>query len=37
VFIAGLFVYAGCELAAIAKHRGLGAEAASYLGEVAKM
>jgi cellobiose phosphorylase len=37
VFIAGLFVYAGRELAAIAIRRGLGAEAASYLDEVAKM
>ncbi len=37
VFIAGLFVYAGRELAAIANHRGLAAEAASHLDEVAKM
>ena len=34
VFIAGLFVHAGRELAAIAKHRGLDAEAATYLAEV---
>jgi cellobiose phosphorylase len=37
VFIAGLFVLAGKELAAIARHRGLEAEAASYLEEAAKM
>jgi cellobiose phosphorylase len=37
VFIAGLFVLAGSELAAIASHRGLAAEAAAYLAEVAKM
>ena len=37
VFIAGLFVYAGHELAAIASHRCLNAEAATYLAEVAKM
>jgi cellobiose phosphorylase len=37
VFIAGLFVQSGTELAALAKHRGLHAEAAKYLGEVAKM
>jgi cellobiose phosphorylase len=37
VFIAGLFAYAGRELAAIASRRGLGDEAASYLDEVAKM
>jgi len=37
VFIAGLFVLAGRELAAIARHRGLDAEAASYLAEVEKM
>ncbi|HUM04405.1 MAG TPA: glycosyl hydrolase family 65 protein [Terriglobales bacterium] len=37
VFIAGLFVLAGRELAGIAKHRGLAAEASSYLAEVAKM
>ncbi|MGA2086151.1 MAG: hypothetical protein ABSG60_11580, partial [Terracidiphilus sp.] len=37
VFIAGLFVHAGQELAAIAKHRGLDAEASTYLSEVAKM
>ncbi len=37
VFIAGLFVHAGQELAAIAKRRGLDAEAAKYLGEVEKM
>jgi cellobiose phosphorylase len=37
VFIAGLFVLAGCELAEIAKHRALDREACSYLSEVAKM
>jgi cellobiose phosphorylase len=37
VFIAGLFVLAGEEIAAIAKHRGLQSEAAGYLAEVAKM
>ena len=37
VFIAGLFVYAGRELAAIAKHRGLDGEAGAYLAEAAKM
>jgi len=37
VFIAGLFVYAGRELAAIAERRNLKAEAAGYLDEVAKM
>jgi cellobiose phosphorylase len=37
VFIAGLFVLAGKELAAIARHRGLEAEAAGYLVEAAKM
>ncbi len=37
VFIAGLFVLAGQELAAIARHRGLEQEAASYLAETAKM
>jgi cellobiose phosphorylase len=37
VFIAGLFVYAGHELAAIAERRGLNAEAAAYLHEAAKM
>jgi cellobiose phosphorylase len=37
VFIAGLFVLAGRELADIARHRGLAAEAASHLAEVAKM
>ena len=37
VFIAGLFVYAVRELAAIANHRGLKAEASSYLAEAAKM
>src|SRR5208282_5508420 len=37
VFIAGLFVLAGQELAEIARHRGLAAEACSYLAEVAKM
>ena len=37
IFIAGLFVLAGRELADLAKHRGLNAEAATYLHEVAKM
>jgi len=37
VFIAGLFVLAGRELAAIARHRGRAAEAAGYLSEVEKM
>jgi cellobiose phosphorylase len=37
VFIAGLFVHAGRELAAIATSRGLAAEASTYLGESAKM
>ena len=37
VFIAGLFLVAGRELADIAKHRGLGKEACSYLCEVTKM
>ena len=37
VFIAGLFVLAGRELAAIARHRGLAADACSCLREVAKM
>ena len=37
VFIAGLFVYAGRELADIAKHRGLDAEAGKYIGETEKM
>jgi cellobiose phosphorylase len=37
VFIAGLFVYAGHELAAIAKHRGLATEAAMYLRQAAEM
>ena len=37
VFIAGLFVHSGRELAAIASRRGLEADAASYLAEVAKM
>jgi cellobiose phosphorylase len=37
VFIAGLFVHAGQELAAIATRRGLKDEAAKYLAEVAKM
>ncbi len=37
VFIAGLFLVTGRELAEIAKHRGLETEARSYLGEVAKM
>ena len=36
IFIAGLFVHAGRELAAIAKHRGLDAEAARYIGETEK-
>jgi cellobiose phosphorylase len=37
VFIAGLFVLAGQELAAIARHRGLEHEAANCLAETAKM
>ena len=37
VFIAGLFVHAGRELAAIASHRGLCGEAAACLDEVTKM
>jgi cellobiose phosphorylase len=37
VFIAGLFVYAGREMAAIATHRALAAEASGYLDEVSKM
>jgi len=37
VFIAGLFVHSGTELAAIARHRGLQAEAATYVAEVEKM
>jgi len=37
VFIAGLFVFAGRELADIASRRGLGEESSSYLAEVAKM
>jgi len=37
VFIAGLFVHAGRELAAIASHRGRSCEAAACLDEVAKM
>jgi cellobiose phosphorylase len=37
VFIAGLFVLAGEELAAIARHRGLEKEAAGCLAETAKM
>ncbi len=37
VFIAALFLVAGRELSEIAKHRGLGAEACSYLSEVTKM
>lgn len=37
VFIAGLFVHAGRELAEIAKHRCHSAEASLYLDEVAKM
>jgi cellobiose phosphorylase len=37
VFIAGLFVHAGRELADIAQRRGLAREAKSYLAQVAKM
>src|ERR1022692_1754423 len=37
VFIAGLFVHAGRELAAIAQRRGLDNETASYLDQAAKM
>ncbi len=37
VFIAGLFVYAGRELAAIAEKRGLASEAKHYIGETEKM
>jgi len=37
VFIAGLFVYAGRELAAIAERKGLAEESRTYLGEAAKM
>jgi cellobiose phosphorylase len=37
VFIAGLFVYAGRELADIAKKRGLSDEAKRYIGETEKM
>ncbi len=37
VFIAALFVHAGRELAEIARRRGLAAECAAYLNEVAKM
>lgn len=37
VFIAGLFVHAGRELAAIAKHRGLASESAVYLNDVEVM
>jgi cellobiose phosphorylase len=37
IFIAGLFVLAGKELAAIAKRRGLEKEAMSYLAESARM
>ena len=37
VFIAGLFVLAGKELAAITERRGLAAEAGSYRAEAAKM
>ena len=37
VFIAALFVLAGRDLAAIASHRGLPAEAEAYLREVARM
>ena len=36
VFIAALFVHAGRELAAIAQHRGLEAEAKKYIGETEK-
>jgi cellobiose phosphorylase len=36
VFIAALFVHAGRELAAIAKHRGLDAEVSKYIGETEK-
>lgn len=37
VFIAGLFVLSGCELADIAKRHGLESDASCYLSEVAKM
>ena len=37
VFIAGLFVLAGRELAEIARHRGLSTETDCYLSQVAKM
>ncbi len=37
IFIAGLFVLAGKELAAIAQHRGLPEQAQRYLAEVVKM
>ena len=37
VFIAGLFVHAGRELAAIAKHRGLVGESTCYLNKVSEM
>ena len=37
VFIAGLFVLAGKEMAQIATHRGLSDEAATYLAEAARM
>ena len=37
MFIAALFVHAGRELAEIARRRGLAAECAAYLNEVAKM
>ena len=37
VFIAGLFIYASRELAAIALHRGLNGEASIYLSEADKM
>src|SRR3954451_6173578 len=37
VFIAGLFVHSGQELAAIAKHRGLTSDTKCYLSQVAKM
>jgi cellobiose phosphorylase len=37
VFIAGLFVLSGCELAEIARRRGLQSDASCYLSEVEKM
>jgi cellobiose phosphorylase len=37
VFIAGLFILAGAEIAAIARHRGLAQEAETHLAEAAKM